>query len=158
MLREEQCSGHASARSAPWSSHARRTRSSRIVRFTAVLSTRSVALYTGLIFLKLKLRFGLPASLQGTAGTMIRGMKTQGTVNLQTAKRTRLAKFGMISVCCVALLPLCGASQASKPATSRQQLWDIGSKSLFLSCTGTRHGPAVILESGRGRSFVHPQW
>lgn len=79
-------------------------------------------------------------------------MKTQGTVNLQTAERTRLARFGTISACCVALLALCGAGQASKPATSSQQLWDIGSKSLFLSCTGTRHGPAVILESGRGRA------
>jgi len=83
---------------------------------------------------------------------MLPGMKTQGTVNLQTAERTRLAKLGMICACCVALLPLCGAGQASKPATSRQQLWDIGTKSLFLSCSGTRHGPAVILESGRGRT------
>jgi len=66
---------------------------------------------------------------------MIPGMKTQGTVNLQTAERTHFAKLGMICACCVALLPLCGAGQASKPATSRQQLWDIGTKSLFLSCS-----------------------
>lgn len=83
---------------------------------------------------------------------MISGMKTQGTENLRRGKRTRHAKFGMIFVWCVTLFPMSGPGQASKPATSSQQLWDIGSKSLFLSCTGTRHGPAVILESGRGRT------
>jgi pimeloyl-ACP methyl ester carboxylesterase len=83
---------------------------------------------------------------------MIPGMKTQATVNLQTAERTCFARLGIISACCVGLLPLWGVGQASRPATSSQRLWDIGSKSLFLSCAGTRHGPAVILESGRGRT------
>ena len=53
---------------------------------------------------------------------MIPGMETRGMVNLQTAEQTCFARFGMISVCCVALLPLCGAGQTSKPAASGEQL------------------------------------
>ncbi|MBB5343050.1 alpha/beta fold hydrolase [Tunturibacter empetritectus] len=79
-------------------------------------------------------------------------MKKKPTVNWPTAKRINFAKLVTLFIWCVASLPLCGAGQASRPPTSRQQLWDIGSKSLFLSCAGTRHGPAVILESGRGRT------
>jgi pimeloyl-ACP methyl ester carboxylesterase len=82
---------------------------------------------------------------------MIPGMKYQRMVNPQKTKQTRLAKFGLIYGCCVAMLSLYGVGQA-KPATPSQQLWNVGSKSLFLDCTGARHGPAVILESGRGRT------
>ena len=83
---------------------------------------------------------------------MISGMETQRTVNLRTPKRTHLAGLEIIAAYCLVLLALCRADQASQAATPGQRLWNIGSKNLFLSCTGTRHGPAVILESGRGRT------
>ena len=83
---------------------------------------------------------------------MIPGMETKRTVNLRTPKRTHLAGLEIIAAYCLVLLALCRAGQASQAATPGQRLWNIGSKNLFLSCTGTRHGPAVILESGRGRT------
>lgn len=33
-----------------------------------------------------------------------------------------------------------------------QRLWNLGTKQLFLSCSGRRHGAVVILEAGRGRT------
>jgi pimeloyl-ACP methyl ester carboxylesterase len=45
------------------------------------------------------------------------------------------------------------ATAWSQPAKQpSEQLWDIGTKQIFLSCSGQRHGAVVILEAGRGRT------
>ena len=59
--------------------------------------------------------------------------------------RSSAKALGAWLVCAAAL---CGTARAQ----DHEQLWDVEGRRLFLSCSGERHGGAVILEAGRGRT------
>jgi len=44
------------------------------------------------------------------------------------------------------------AAACNQAAVSSQRLINVGQRKLFINCSGQRHGPAVILESGMGES------
>jgi pimeloyl-ACP methyl ester carboxylesterase len=53
---------------------------------------------------------------------------------------------------CFEFVLVLGLAATAQTATSQQQFFEAGQNKLFINCTGQRHGPAVIFESGRGRS------
>lgn len=60
--------------------------------------------------------------------------------------RTRRLRILLMAA---ALIPIAWSQPVQQP---NQGLWNIGTKQLFLSCSGQRHGAVVILEAGRGRT------